>query len=206
MKRKIIILVAIGFLSIAAFGASSYLGNQTTAEQGELALGNPRIVYLAPSKLAAVSDTPGSIAEWRNQGVTVVHDFGSLKAEINTAPADAIILHKESLPQVNNKWLAAEYKRGTLIGGINIRMSELSEIVGDPEIMNSPWDDAFYKPPFYTYAGKLTAADPKSVAESQKSGLFAGTTAQGRNNLTSKTLSPMLFELKLAIKDIHARK
>jgi hypothetical protein len=183
-----VIVVVLGIVAGVALSQSA------TASTPPLVLSDARILYLAPSSLTGSDDTPGSFAALQAEGATVLHDFNEMKRSVAQAKPDAIILHQLSLPNVDKAWVASQYHNGVIIVAINVPMVELIDWVNDPNLLNTPWPDNWYKRPFYSYAGT-------------KTGSWGGIRASGNNNINDieGNLKQFMFAIKLAINDFKSR-
>lgn len=162
------------------------------------------IIYLAPERqeMQAAEDTPGSFESLQAEGFQIVSNFPSLKTKVEKHRPDAIVLHKNQISKTDQKWIAQQYQKGIIIVGINVKMREIANLVGDPTIMNANWTEDWYKKPFYSYAGKKAATDTFSVQESSKTGLFAGAMTNGTNNFEAN-VKPFVSTLKLSIQSLR---
>ncbi len=159
-----------------------------------------RILYLAPAVLPTAEDVPGSKAALQAEGVTVFHDFGVLKQATTQDKPDAVILHQQSLPQVDKGWIAKQYHSGIVIAAINVKMRDLADLVGDSRILESPWTDNWYKKPFYSYVGIKVTLMPSGEPSRE-------TVAHGTNNINDQegNLKRFLYALRLAVKAFESK-
>jgi hypothetical protein len=177
---------------LMGIAASAVFIESVTAKPTPLQLPNARIVYFVPKILAPSEDIPQGVAVFQNEGVSIVHDFESLKQLVSANPPDAIILHADSIPQVNLEWLRNQFQSGVIIAGMNIRKSELSNLVGyrnSQEPANV--DEGWYKKPYYSYAGRKVNAS-------------GGAEVSGTNNINAQegTMQQFFFALRLAVKNL----
>jgi hypothetical protein len=192
--RKLLPFGALVFLS--GIAAVMVLSQKATAMPPAVTtLPSATILYLAPTSLAAADDIPGSSAAFQTEGVTVIHDFNSLKRAMEQSKVDAIILHQLSLPGVEKSWVVSQYRNGVVIAAINVKMRDLADLVSDPSIVESPWTDNWYKKPFYSYVGIKITLFPSGEPSRQ-------TVAQGTNNINDQegNLKRFLYALNLAVK------
>lgn len=178
--------------SILGIAAGTLLIESAIAKPSALVLPNANILYLVPAAVAPSEDIPGSSIAMQAEGVAVLHDFERLKRATEFTKPDAIIFHQLSLAGVDHSWIADQYRRGVVIAAINVKMTELAELVNDPTILNSPWPDNWYRKPYYAYAAQKT--DPSG-----------GVRGAGNDNLgdQERNLQKLLFTLKLAIKNLQ---
>ncbi len=201
--RKLIFLVLLVFVILLAIGIGSWLG-PAQAFPTQATKPHYRILYLVPPKneLQANEDTPGSFASLQAEGVQATSDFSTLKKEVATQPPDAIILHKNLLAQIDQKWVQQQYRKGVIVVAVNLTMRELAQYLDDSELSNGNWTEGWYKKPFYSYAGKKPATDAYSVQESARSGLFAGAISTGTNNFGAN-VKPFISTIRLSIQSLR---
>lgn len=198
-------LVYLAFMILAAIAVA--LGvwlRSAKALPAPVAQSKYRILYFAPEQnaLQASEDIPGSSQALQAEGFQIVTDYPSLKSQVEQQRPDAIVLHKKQLGQIDPKWVAAQYRKGVIVAGINMTMREIAAWVEDPSIMDANWTDSWYKMPFYSYAGMKESTDPFALQEAAKTGLSAAAKTGGTNNFEG-TIKPFVSVLHLSIKDLQ---
>ncbi|MBI4670275.1 MAG: hypothetical protein HY741_01230 [Chloroflexi bacterium] len=205
LQKSWLLFIAL-FLFLIGVGVAITSLFTLNASDASTITSDAQIIYLAPTSLAISEDVPGSLTALQREGVKVVHDFPTLKqtVESNQSAANdnatkrgrigAVIVHQHSLSEVDIKWLKSQYDRGTIIAGINIKMSELADLIADPALRAKAkaWPDERYKTPFYSYSG-------------QKSGSWGGVVARGSNNFNPQdgTLQQFVYALRIAMKNLE---
>jgi hypothetical protein len=98
------------------------------------------MVYFAPAHPVHPDGQPFSEAEWQQEGVTVVHRFGDLRASVGQE-TEVLIIDAEVLSQVDHAWLRAQARvpQPRVIVGVNLNLRELQEVLDAPQPWAAPW-------------------------------------------------------------------
>ena len=174
---------------------------QGNATKADIFTSDAEILYLVPNELEVDTDIPDSESALGKLGVKVVHNFRDLQIafEESRLPGvaqkskiGAIILHQQSLPEVDSTWLQGAFEQGLVLAGVNIKTSELAHLLGDDSLGKRGWADDQYKIPFYSYLGR-------------KAGSWGGVIASGNNNLNPEDASveQFIYALRIAMKNLE---
>ena len=148
---------------IAAFvllGLIMVLVQNVGARPGPSVVPTANILYLVPNELPAAEGLGISNQTLQTQGMQILHTFKDLQQTAIRQKPDAILVHQQALTSVDRKWFAEQYRAGIIVGGINIKVSELVNLVNDPTLISDgpPLTEDWYKKPYYSFVGKYAGA------------------------------------------------
>ncbi len=176
--QETILLLILGILLSFIFFQAS------TANQEQAQLSQHEFVYLVPEGLTAGEDIPGGATALEAEGVTLFTEPEIYIQYIQEHKPRVVILHEKSLEgNLNRELIRLWYQNGITIAVINLKLSELSVLVNDPEIISDMvLNESWYQETYYSYSGR--ELDPLGQG---------GVAISGTNNINDEDESVQAF-------------
>lgn len=164
-KRKYLIL-GFTFLLIGLVTTPIIILNSTEAGRVEPkteALKQFRIIYLSADRLDANNQANLTQSLEHSIASKTVNSWKELSEISKEGAIDALIIAKPAMSKVNKKQLTRWYRKGLVVGGINMTGADLASLVNDHCIS----DDGFgvaYKGNYFTLASHIVLGTDEDVA------------------------------------------
>jgi hypothetical protein len=91
---------------------------------------------------------PASLTDMSARGITIVNSADALMSQVDTTTT-AVLIDEAAFESVDSRWLNDQYTRGVVIGGIDLNLNRLLDVLPAPgenaaRWFNYPSDRKFY--------------------------------------------------------------
>ncbi len=126
-----------------------------------------RVVYISAEGSIADSSLLSPQRFSNQSGIAIAHTWDDVLRLDEQEPLQALLIHESARPFIDTTWVQAAYRRGVVIGGINLFFRDMSGIVGNYCVhanAESPYRDRDFFVLYYYVLTVLPGPDSTTAA------------------------------------------